>query len=169
MSSLEAIVEQLNPEEMQASFRLWLTSMPAKTFPVQVLQNSVKMTNEPPSGLRANLYKSFSNFSDDLFKESNKPEIFKSLLFGFCFFHAVVQDRRKFGPIGWNIQYRFTPEDIQVCRQQLMLFVNQYELVPYKVLNFLGASINYGGRVTDDKDKKTHHGYSPNIYLQRGC
>eukprot|EP00930_Biecheleria_cincta_P014239 TRINITY_DN1233_c0_g1_i1.p1 TRINITY_DN1233_c0_g1~~TRINITY_DN1233_c0_g1_i1.p1 ORF type:complete len:4262 (-),score=887.85 TRINITY_DN1233_c0_g1_i1:333-13118(-) len=153
MSSLEAIVEQLNPEEMQASFRLWLTSMPAKTFPVQVLQNSVKMTNEPPSGLRANVYKSYVNFSDDLFKESNKPEIFKTLLFGFCFFHAVVQDRRKFGPIGWNIQYRFTPEDIQVCRQQLMLFVNQYDLVPYKVLNFLGSAINYGGRVTDDKDK----------------
>jgi dynein heavy chain len=66
----------------------------------------------------------------------------------------VVQDRRKFGPIGWNIAYGFTPEDLTVCKQQLMTFVNQYEDVPYKVLNFLGASINYGGRVTDDKDKK---------------
>eukprot|EP00442_Polarella_glacialis_P009317 CAMPEP_0115143604 /NCGR_PEP_ID=MMETSP0227-20121206/60896_1 /TAXON_ID=89957 /ORGANISM="Polarella glacialis, Strain CCMP 1383" /LENGTH=485 /DNA_ID=CAMNT_0002552517 /DNA_START=202 /DNA_END=1660 /DNA_ORIENTATION=+ len=86
-------------------------------------------------------------------KESNKPEIYKTLLFGFCFFHAVVQDRRKFGPIGWNIGYGFTPEDLTVCKQQLMLFVNQYDEVPYKVLNFLGAQINYGGRVTDDKDK----------------
>jgi len=153
MSSLEAIVEQLNPDEMQPSFRLWLTSMPAKTFPVQVLQNGVKMTNEPPSGLRANLLRSYSALTDDMFKESTKPEIFKTLLFGFCFFHAIVQDRRKFGPIGWNIAYGFTPEDLQVCRQQLMLFVNQYDLVPYKVLNFLGAKINYGGRVTDDKDK----------------
>ena len=28
--------------------------------------------------------------------------------------------------------YGFTPEDLLVCRQQLMLFVNQYEQVPYK-------------------------------------
>jgi len=153
MSSLEAIVEQLNPENMSNNFRLWLTSMPAKTFPVQVLQNGVKMTNQPPSGLRANMLRTYSSFNDKMFEESNKPQAFKTLLFGFCFFHAVVQDRRKFGPIGWNIAYGFTPEDLQVCRQQLMLFVNQYDEVPYKVLNFLGAKINYGGRVTDDKDK----------------
>jgi dynein heavy chain len=153
MSNLEGIVEQLNPENMANSFRLWLTSMPAKSFPVQVLQAGVKMTNEPPAGLRANLLRSYSIIKDNLFEESDKPEIFKNLLFGFCFFHAVVQDRRKFGPIGWNIAYGFTPEDLRVCKQQLMSFINQYEEVPYKVLNFLGASINYGGRVTDDKDK----------------
>jgi dynein heavy chain len=153
MPSLEAIVEALNPEEMSNNFRLWLTSMPAKSFPVPILQNGVKMTNEPPVGLRANLLRSYGNIADSLFAESNKPETFKPLLFGFCFFHAVVQDRRKFGPIGWNIAYGFTPEDLAVCKQQLMLFVNQYEEVPYKVLTFLGASINYGGRVTDDKDK----------------
>eukprot|EP00434_Breviolum_minutum_P000967 symbB.v1.2.000850.t2/scaffold37.1/size397765/22 len=173
MPTLEAIVEQLDPETMSNNFRLWLTSMPAKSFPVQVLQNGVKMTNEPPSGLRANLLRSYTTVSDRLFEESNKPSVFKTLLFGFCFFHAVVQegevvvgtsavifadvagceDRRKFGPIGWNIPYGFTPEDLAVCRQQLMLFVNKYKDVPYKVLNFLGAQINYGGRVTDDKDK----------------
>merc|ERR1712137_492181 len=153
MSNLEAIVEQLNPESMSNNFRLWLTSMPAKSFPVQVLQNGVKMTNEPPSGLRANLLRSYSLVTDKLFEETDKPDIFKTLLFGFCFFHAVVQDRRKFGPIGWNIPYGFTPEDLAVCKQQLVLFINQYDDVPYKVLNFLGAAINYGGRVTDDKDK----------------
>jgi len=153
MPDLEAIVEQLNPETMSNNFRLWLTSMPAKSFPVQVLQNGVKMTNEPPAGLRANLLRSYNSITDKLFAESNKPEAFRPLLFGFCFFHAVVQDRRKFGPIGWNIPYGFTPEDLHVCKQQLMTFINQYEDVPYKVLNFLGAKINYGGRVTDDKDK----------------
>lgn len=30
--------------------------------------------------------------------------------------------------------------------------MDEYEIIPYKVLNYLGAEINYGGRVTDDKD-----------------
>jgi len=75
------------------------------------------------------------------------------MLFGLCFMHAWLQERRKYGPLGWNIPYGFTPEDLAVCRQQLMEFINKYDQVPYKVLNFLGANINYGGRVTDDKDK----------------
>ena len=117
---LEAIVEQFKPESMQISFRLWLASMPAESFPVQVLQNGVKMTSDPPSGLRANLIRSYSALSDELLKESKPPKIFKTLLFGFCYFHSAVQDRRKFGPIGCNIACGFTLEDLQVCRQQLL-------------------------------------------------
>jgi dynein heavy chain len=63
-----------------------------------------------------------------------------------------VQDRRKFGPIGWNVPYAFTNEDLMVCRKQTILFVERFDAVPYKVLNYLGAIVNYGGRVTDDKD-----------------
>ncbi len=32
------------------------------------------------------------------------------------------------------------------------MLLDEYEKIPYKVLNQLGAEINYGGRVTDDKD-----------------
>lgn len=32
------------------------------------------------------------------------------------------------------------------------MLLDEYNEVPYKVINFLGAEINYGGRVTDDKD-----------------
>jgi len=76
----------------------------------------------------------------------------KKLLFGFALFHAILLERRKFGPIGWNIPYEFTNEDFTVCKRQLKVFLDEYNEIPYKVLNYIGAEINYGGRVTDDKD-----------------
>eukprot|EP00392_Amoebophrya_sp_AT5.2_P006223 g6233.t1 len=74
-------------------------------------------------------------------------------MFAFAYFHAIVQERRKFGPIGWNIPYGFTNEDLATCRRQALHFLDKYEEVPYKVMNYLGAKINYGGRVTDAQDK----------------
>lgn len=110
------------------------------------------MTLEPPSGLRSNLLRTYAMLNDEELGDCKKPNVFKCLLFGFSFFHAIIQDRRKFGPIGWNIPYEFTNEDLTVCKRQLKMLLDEYELIPYKVLNYLGSEINYGGRVTDDKD-----------------
>ena len=110
------------------------------------------MTLEPPQGLRLNLKRSYDLLDNKTLNECKKPREFKKLLFGFAFFHAIVQDRRKFGPIGWNIPYSFTYEDFDVCMKQLKIFLDEYPVIPFKVLNYLGAEINYGGRVTDDKD-----------------
>jgi len=151
MPRLEALVEQLT-DENNAEFRIWLTSMPSPAFPVSVLQTSVKMTMEPPTGLRSNLMRTYANLDNRTLSDCAKPDAFKKLLFAFSYFHALVQDRRKFGAIGWNIPYAFTFEDFDVCRKQLKNFLDDYEEIPYKVLNYLGAEVNYGGRVTDDKD-----------------
>lgn len=126
--------------------------MPSPAFPVSVLQNSVKMTMEPPSGLRQNLLQNYEGFDNAALNDCRKPADYKKLLFAFSFFHAIVQDRRKFGAIGWNIPYAFTYEDFNVCCRQLKIFLDNYDEIPFKVLNTLGAEINYGGRVTDDKD-----------------
>ena len=112
------------------------------------------MTLEPPSGLKQNVLRTYEAIDAKDWETLLKPEAYKKLLFGFSFFHAIVQDRRKFGPIGWNIPYEFTNEDLTVSRKQLKIFVEDYELIPYKVLNYIGAEINYGGRVTDDKDSR---------------
>merc|ERR1719375_2387579 len=90
LPELERICEQMNPDETDNAYRLWLTSMPTNQFPPLLLQNGVKMTNEPPKGLRANLLGSYAKLDSKTLDDCKKPDIFKRLLFGFCFFHAIV-------------------------------------------------------------------------------
>eukprot|EP00916_Digyalum_oweni_P011892 GHVL01019735.1.p1 GENE.GHVL01019735.1~~GHVL01019735.1.p1 ORF type:complete len:1123 (+),score=306.62 GHVL01019735.1:74-3370(+) len=159
LPSLEKICDNLynnssDTYKSDTNFRIWLTSVPTKSFPISILQNSIKMTNEPPKGIKSNLLTLYYNYNNDILQNSStKPTEYAKLIFSFCFFHAIVQDRRKFGAIGWNVNYDFTKEDLSVCEKQLETFMNEYDEAPYKVLNYLGSQINYGGRVTDAKDK----------------
>lgn len=153
MPALERLVENIDPDKVHRDFRLWLTSMPSPKFPVSILQNGSKMTVEPPRGIKANLLRSFTGFSDE-FYASCKREEFKFLLFSLCLFHGVTLERRKFGALGFNIPYEFTTGDLRICISQLNMFLEEYEGVPFKVLKYTAGHINYGGRVTDDWDRR---------------
>jgi dynein heavy chain len=154
MGKLEEIVENFDTDWPDKDFRLWLTSMSNPLFPVSILQNSIKLTNEPPKGLKSNLIKTYNRMKPEELEMCTKPNEYKSFLFGLSFFHAIVQDRRKYGPIGWNVKYDFTNEDWDVCRRQIKIFLEENNQIPYEVLDYLLGDINYGGRVSDDKDNK---------------
>eukprot|EP00933_Yihiella_yeosuensis_P043885 TRINITY_DN38909_c0_g1_i1.p1 TRINITY_DN38909_c0_g1~~TRINITY_DN38909_c0_g1_i1.p1 ORF type:complete len:1392 (-),score=349.09 TRINITY_DN38909_c0_g1_i1:292-4071(-) len=152
MPTLERIQEQQDPNSIDDMYRLWLTSMPSPNFPVPVLQGGIKITNEPPKGLKANLARTFQDISAESYEDCTKSREFKKLLFSLAFFHASILERRKFGAIGWNVPYEWMDSDFQVSREQVKMYLESQEGVPWITLCYIIAEVNYGGRVTDDKD-----------------
>ena len=166
MPELERIVSAMaeGKTAKDPDFRLFLTSMPTTYFPVTVLQTSLKMTNEAPEGMKNNMARSFKQVvpSDEEnvptgsnFETCKKSEAYKKLLFSLVFFHSIVQERRKFGSLGWNIRYEFNDSDLETSISVLRLFLDEQNSIPWDALNYVTGNINYGGRVTDDWDRRT--------------
>ncbi|XP_049884905.1 dynein axonemal heavy chain 6 [Pectinophora gossypiella] len=154
MSSLELMVINLSSEHPpDASFRLFLSSMPTPKFPVFVLQNSVKVTNEPPKGLKANVKRALIEMDEDFFEDHVLGQDWRTMLFGICVFHAIIQERKKFGPLGWNITYEFNNSDRECAMLNLQMFCEGGH-IPWDALEYITSQITYGGRVTDMWDQR---------------
>ena len=149
---LEKRLDQL-ADESHVDFRLYLSADPIPTMPVGLLQNCVKVTNEPPAGLKANLLRAFGAVKKDELEE--KDSRFKSILFSLCFFHAVVMERRKFGSLGWNRNYPFAEGDLTVSIQVLGNYLEGNSgKIPWEDLRYLTGDVMYGGHITDDEDRR---------------
>ncbi|KAM9533492.1 LOW QUALITY PROTEIN: dynein axonemal heavy chain 1 [Guaruba guarouba] len=152
MPSLERLMEGIDRSQVHQDFRLWLISLPSNHFPVSILQNSFKMTIEPPCGVKANLLKSYTSFSDDFLNSCPRVTEIKSLFLSLCFFHGNMLERRKFG-LGFNIPYEFTDGDLCICVCQLQMFLSEYADIPCKVLKYTAGEISCGSQVTDNWDQ----------------
>jgi len=157
LKELEALFETIsvkpNPE-----FRLWLTTTPTKAFPLGILQKSLKVVTEPPDGLGQNIKQNYSKLSEEIFNDCPKPE-FKSMLYVLSYFHAVIQERKKFGKIGWNVSYAFNESDYKISYRLINMYLTkahelQEEELPWETLRYLIGEAMYGGRVTDNCDRR---------------
>ncbi|XP_050498494.1 dynein axonemal heavy chain 2 [Diabrotica virgifera virgifera] len=154
MPKLDKIIEMLQSGKVHSHFRVWLSSSPHPEFPISILQAGIKMTTEPPKGLKANLKRLYQLISEDQFTACQYPEKYKKLLFALCFFHSILLERKKFQQLGWNVIYSFNDSDFQVSENLLTIYLNEYQVTPWDALKYLIAGVSYGGHVTDDWDRR---------------
>lgn len=158
ISRLERICEDLYLPDTSLDFRLWLSSRSTPDFPISILQNSVKIAHDYPLRLKQSLlraYRSEPVRSKEFFEGCpGKDKEFSKLLYGLCFFHGIVRERRHFGPQGWNAPYDFGHSDFELSIRQLQSLINESETVSFDTLLYLVGECNYGGNITDYFDEK---------------
>ena len=125
----EVIATILETENVHNDFRLWMTTEVHDKFPINLLQISIKYTFAPPQGVKAGLKRIYSTLSQvtptciitmvTIAIGTTRVQQWKPLLYAVAFLHTTVQERRKFGPLGWNIPYEFNQADYNASTQYI--------------------------------------------------
>ncbi|VDN95862.1 unnamed protein product [Rodentolepis nana] len=140
-------------------FRLWMTTEEHKKFPINFLQIAIKFTNEPPEGIKANLSRRYLGVTQD-FLEICVTYHWRIMLYALAYLHCTIQERRKYGPLGWCIPYEFNQSDFNASVTFIQNHLDSLQFrkgqktsgIDWKSVCYMIAEIQYGGRVTDDYD-----------------
>jgi len=152
LSILEKKLDEYAQQGVHEDFRVMLSSDPSNSIPIPILDRSIKITSDPPSGLKANLKQAFACFSRELYEEV-EPRT-KGILFGLCQFHAVMVERKKFGAKGFNMMYPFGIGDLTSSATVLRNYMESAPAkVPWADLRYIFGEIMYGGHIVNDFDR----------------
>ncbi|KAJ1562004.1 Dynein heavy chain 2, axonemal, partial [Cladochytrium tenue] len=164
MPSLDKLIDGIRAGNPHPDFRLWLSSGPSAHFPIAILQAGIKMTTEPPKGLRANMVRLYAAATEESYLRCGKSEAYRRLLFALSVFHSLLLERKKFLSLGWNVVCDFNQSDFEVCENLLVVLLDEYADVPWDALKYLVAEANYGGRITDDWDRRVLRSYINGLF-----
>jgi dynein heavy chain, axonemal len=174
---LESVQAQVaSGEGVHSEFRLWLSTLPCSDFPISVLQSAIKLTREPPRGVKANLRDSLAlTVEHDAWRSAPSSATgggsqqllqWRKFLVAFSITHAILQERRKFGPVGWNVPYSWSLVDLEntlrisqgLCENEPLMpnqLTGNIDFSSWDAIYHLIGDICYGGRVTDLWDSRT--------------
>jgi dynein heavy chain len=150
---LEKKLDEYAQEVSHEEFRVFLTSDPNNAVPIGILNRCIKLTNEPPAGLKANLKRAWCFFPKEQIEEADSKT--KGILFGLCHFHSILMERKLYGPMGYNMMYPFAMGDL---RDSCKCLTNYMEnsgggKIPWQDLKYIFGEIMYGGHIVNDFDR----------------
>eukprot|EP00736_Rhodelphis_marinus_P001173 Rmarinus@m.17616 len=153
---LEKELKSLNPHP---DFRLWMTTESHPKFPPILLEGSLKVTFEAPPGVKKNLERTYEMWPSEVIQQLSP--VAAQMYFVLAWFHAIVQERRKYIPQAWTKVYEFSTADLRsgadVLREACAS--GSEDLPPWATIHGLLENAIYGGRVDDKYDVRILRAY----------
>ncbi|KAG5468467.1 hypothetical protein LSCM1_02447 [Leishmania martiniquensis] len=147
VSQLEKELMVLKPD---ASFRLFLTSEAHDEFPFILLGQSLKITFEPPPGIKQNLLRTYHDWGPAFVNEKDEKQ--RQLLFAAASLQAIVQERRSYVPQGWTKDYEITAADLK-SSADIVLRHSMHGDVDWPSIRGILNDAIYGGKMETHFDK----------------
>lgn len=171
LGQLEKKMQTLNPHR---NFRLFLTMEANPSIPVNILRQSRLLMNEPPPGIKANLLDSLQSISPQ--RLSQGPAEKARLYFLLAWFHAIVQERLRYVPLGWSKSYDFNDSDMASAFGTIDTWLTSVSRgranidpahIPWDALRTLVKQSVYGGRVDSDFDQKILDSFVDSLFTPK--
>ncbi|XP_073494500.1 cytoplasmic dynein 1 heavy chain 1 isoform X2 [Phyllobates terribilis] len=158
LMQLEKKLHSLQPH---SSFRLFLTMEINPKVPVNLLRAGRIFVFEPPPGVKANMLRTFSSIPVSRICKS--PNERARLYFLLAWFHAIIQERLRYAPLGWSKKYEFGESDLRSACDTVDTWLDDTakgrqnispDKIPWSALKTLMAQSIYGGRIDNDFDQR---------------
>ncbi|KAI0063221.1 dynein heavy chain protein 1 [Artomyces pyxidatus] len=158
LGQLEKKLQTLNAHR---NFRLFLTMEANPSIPVNILRQSRIIMNEPPPGIKANLLDSLRSIPPTRLSQGPAEKV--RLYFLLAWFHAIVQERLRYVPLGWSKTYDFNDSDMASAFTTIDTWLHSVSKgranvdpaqIPWDAIRTLIKQSVYGGRVDSDFDQR---------------
>ncbi|XP_056446392.1 cytoplasmic dynein 1 heavy chain 1 [Gadus chalcogrammus] len=171
---LMQLEKKLHSMQPHASFRLFLTMEINPKVPVNLLRAGRIFVFEPPPGVKANMLRTFSSIP--VARMCKAPNERARLYFLLAWFHAVIQERLRYAPLGWSKKYEFGESDLRSACDTVDTWLDDTakgrqnispEKIPWAALKTLMAQSIYGGRIDNEFDQRLLNTFLDRIFTTR--
>ncbi|BGP45295.1 dynein heavy chain [Rhodotorula kratochvilovae] len=171
LSQLEKRLQSLNPNR---AFRLFLTMETNPAIPVNILRQGRVLMNEPPPGIRANLLDSLRSLNPK--RLASGPAEKTRLYFLVAWFHAVVQERLRYVPLGWSKAFEFNDSDQEAALNTIDAWIASAAKgranvdpasIPWAAIRSLVRESVYGGKIDTEFDQSLLDSFVETLFSAR--